>query len=96
MDQIDEVYYSLLGELVTPVPGVPDAFAEGEPCEKWYQEMYDAYERLRLRLNAGDEDPDVETIINSLLSIQHTLSRQMFRLGEQYGCRNPKDTPCAT
>lgn len=43
--------------------------------------MLDAYERLRERLGVGDEDADVEIMIDSLLSIQRELCLQMFDLG---------------
>ncbi len=78
----ERVYQSLIGLLVTPIPGVKDAFAEGMPCEQWYSEMLEAYARLRERLGVEDEDCDVEIMIQSFLSIQKELCIQMYR----YGC----------
>ena len=45
-----------------------------------YEEMLDAYARLRERLGVEDEDEDVEIIINSLLAIQQKLCLEMFYL----------------
>lgn len=84
MDKVDDVYYSLIGELVSQLPGIPNLFAEGMPCEKWYQEMLDAYEKLRERLGVCDEDEDVETMIHSFLMMQYALCVEMYRLGERH------------
>ena len=74
------VYESLIGELVIPLRNVPNAFEEGSVCERSYQEMLDAYARLRDRLGVVDEDSDVEIIIDSLLTIQRALCLKMFDL----------------
>ena len=74
------VYESLIGELVIPLRNVPNAFEEGSVCERNYQEMLDAYARLRDRLGVVDEDSDVEIIIDSLLTIQRELCLKMFDL----------------
>lgn len=74
------VYESLIGELVDPIENVPNAFEAGSYCEARYQEMLDAYERVRERLGVKDEDEDVEIIINSLLAIQRRLCLEMFEL----------------
>ena len=80
MDIAELVYESLIGELVEPIADVPNAFAPGSCCAERYQQMLDAYGRLRDRLGVIDEDPDVETVINSLLDIQRELCVEMFRL----------------
>ena len=85
LDTFDNmVYYTLLGEISQPfqVPGVENAYADGSECDRFYNEVCDAYERLRLRLGVRDEDPDVEIIIGNLLSIQHTLCLKMFHYGQ--------------
>ena len=74
------VYESLIGELVDPIKDVPNAFEPGRYCETRYQQVLEAYERLRGRLGAADEDPDVEIIIDSLLEIQRKLCVEMFDL----------------
>ena len=53
---IYDVYDTLQGEMIVPVPGVENAFAEGTPCERLYAEATEAYERLRERLGVVDED----------------------------------------
>ena len=75
------VYESLIGELIDPIQNVPNAFAPGSFCEGQYREMLDAYDRLRERLGVGDEDADVEIMIDSLLSILRELCLQMFDFG---------------
>ena len=80
MDHAELVYESLIGELVEPVRYVPNAFEAGSYCSERYQEVLDAYARLRERLGVVDEDDDVETIIDALLGIQRKLCLEMFRL----------------
>ena len=74
------VYESLIGELVDPIKDVPNAFEPGSYCETRYQQVLEAYERLRGRLGVTDEDPDIEIIIDSLLEIQRKLCLEMFEL----------------
>ncbi len=73
--EFEDIYYSLLVEMRTPhaVPG-------GE-CDRLYNEAMDAYERLCARLNKPGEDPDVEVVINNLLSIQRILCEKTFHYG---------------
>ena len=80
MKYAELVYESLIGELVDPIEGVPNAFASGSFYEKQYQEMLNAYARICDRLGSGDEDEDVEIIINSLLAIQRKLCMELFDL----------------
>ena len=60
------IYDSLQGLLINPHPEVKDLFQEGMPCEQWYAEMLDAYQRLCDRLGVCNEDDDVEIIITNL------------------------------
>ena len=83
MEIAEFVYESLIGELVVPIKGVPNAFEQGSFCEARYHEMLDAYERLRERLGVEDEDADVEQIIDSLLAIQRKLCLEMFALANR-------------
>ena len=80
MDIAELVYESLTGDLIVPIKGVPNAFESRSFCEGKYQEMLDAYARLRDRLGVIDEDADVEIIIDSLLAIQRELCLKMFDL----------------
>lgn len=82
----EDVYFTLIGEMSPPyaLPGVENAYADGSECDELWNSVCDAYDRLRSRLHIADEDPDVETIIGSLLSIQHTLCIKMFQYGAMY------------
>ena len=78
------IYESLQGTLIHPHPAVPNLFEDGMPCERWYADMLDAYQRICSRLGDEEEDQDVEIIINSLLSIQRELAFQMYRYGAKF------------
>ena len=81
----ENVYDSLQGELLEPVPGVENAFEDGKPCIQWYGDMLDAYERICTRLGQENEDSDCEIMINSLLEIQRTLCLKMYEYGKRFG-----------
>ena len=83
MNIAELVYESLIGELIDPIEDVPNAFAPESYCEGQYQQMLEAYARLRARLGEVDEDPDVEIMIDSLLEIQRCLCIEMFRLSNR-------------
>ena len=82
---IELVYDSLNGHLNEPLPQVENAFAVGSECERLYGEVLAAYGRLCERLGAGEEDEDVEMIINSLLEIQKRLCTAMYNYGALFG-----------
>ena len=68
------------------MPGVENAFAEGSLCLEEYSKILSAYANLCRRLGLDeDADTDVETIINSFLSIQEELCYRMYRYGALYG-----------
>lgn len=85
MDYIDRVYYTLLGELdaEAAISGVENAFAPGSLCDREYESLQAAYERLRRRLGAAGEDGDVETILSAMFAICHDVGRRMYRHGKQ-------------
>lgn len=87
---MERVYESMTDEIIEShkVPGVEFAFAEGSDCMELYCQAFDAYRRLRLRLNASDYDPDVEIIYNAFFKIQEILCYQMYRYGAQFGLRD--------
>lgn len=82
---IQEVYDSLRGELVIPLPGIENAFVQGGKCDCLYGQMLQAYDRICHRLAVEEEAPDVETIINALLDIQEELCEKMFLYGMKFG-----------
>lgn len=85
---MEQVYLSLLGELVHPLPGIPNAFAPGMPCDQLYHQVYDAKCRLNERLGA-DEDPDVECILDCFWDITRELCRRMYQLGAVHASTDP-------
>lgn len=84
---IDTVYQSVIGQLQLQhhLEGVEDLFAPGCPCDQYYEEMRNAYERLLVRLGEENEDSDLEIIISSMNAIQKEVSYQMYRYGVHYG-----------
>ena len=87
-EQILDVYETLIGVRAAAyrVPGVENLYEPGSPCAIGYENMLDAYARLRERLGiTGDDDEDVETIINSLMDIEKIVSLKMFEYGRKMG-----------
>lgn len=86
MDNIaaQSIYLTLTDALTEPyrVPGVENAFADGTPCAKLYKEIYEANQRICSRLGQQDDDPDVELIINNLLSITNLLCLKMYHYAQ--------------
>ena len=76
----EKIYLSMLGELTEPVPGVRNAFAPGQPCEKLYRQLYEAKCRLGERLG-DEEDADLETIVDAFFEINRQMCIRMYRLG---------------
>ena len=81
MEFAEAVYWSVQGLLEEPVEGVESAFCDGSVCEAAYEQMLEAYERLRQRLQVENEDADVECIINALQTITKELCLRMFEYG---------------
>ena len=81
MDYIDRVYYTVMGEMEESdaVPGVESAFLPGSVCDRAYEQVYAACERLRQRLGASDEVADVEVILGAMLTICREVGRRMYR-----------------
>lgn len=82
----EEIYDTMAGNTADAFryPGVENLFAPGSFCEEKYAEMLRAYWQLCDRLGV-EEDPDGETMINSLLEIQRELAIAMFLQGWQFG-----------
>ena len=88
MEKFSEaVYDTMIGQMLPAfcVPGVENLFSEGRECERAYEQMLEAYGRLRRRLDSGEEDADCEIIIDSLMTIQRKLALAMFRKGYEFG-----------
>lgn len=78
----EKIYLSMLGELTEPLPGVPNAFAPGQPCEKLYRQVYEAKCRLCDRLGEEEND-DLETILDCLFEINRRMCIGMYQLGRK-------------
>ena len=72
------------------MPGVENAFSGDSYCIKRYGHMLRAYERLCERLGTGEDDADVEVIINAFMDIQQELCYRMYRYGAQFGMGESK------
>lgn len=83
----EAVYETMTGQmnLLYQVPEVENLFEEGTACDSAYEQMLEAYGRLRQRLHSGEEDADCEILINALLEIQHHLAIAMFCKGYDLG-----------
>ena len=84
---IAETVYDSLQDLLIPacqLSWAPPIFVPGHPCYEAYEQMLSAYARLRLRLDSGDEDPDAEEMIDSLLTYSKLIALEMFRCGRIY------------
>ena len=92
-DMASQVYDSLLGNLIPEyaLGWVENIFVPGNPCHDEYSCMLEAYQRICRRLGSGEEDADLEIIVNSLLSHGEILAKEMFRYGMVYGRKDTVD-----
>ncbi len=81
MDYYDRIYYSLIGQLEeeAALPIVPNAFAVGSDCDRAYERMIAARNRVNAKLNA-DDDPDLAQMLTEMETIQRALCRQVMAL----------------
>ena len=81
-----QVLDSLLGHLLPEyhLNWVETIFVPGHPCYEEYGKMYDTYPVLCSRLGAGEEDPDVERMVDALLNHGRILALEMFEYGRKY------------
>ena len=64
---------------------VGSEYEPGMFCEKAYNELYEANQRLCERVGASDgEDEDVECIISNMMDIQEHLCKKMFEYGWKF------------
>ena len=62
---------------------VENEYAEGKPCSKLYEEVYNANRRLCKRLGV-EEDHDVEIIISNLMKIGEYECMKMYDYGVRF------------
>ncbi len=81
MDFYDEIYYSLMGNMVpeAALPWVPNVFVEGSECHNAYVRLLQARNRLLEKLGV-DEDPDLEAMQVEMDTIQYEICRQLMLL----------------
>lgn len=71
---------------------VKTEFEEDSLCERLYEEVYQTKERLNQRLGKeGEEDAEIEKIINSMFDICRIVGNKMYEYGKmdtskQIGC----------
>ena len=80
------VYESLMGELIPEyaLDWVEDIFVPGHPCYEEYVQMREAYQRICTRLGSGEEDSDLEIMVDALLSHCRIAAIMMFEYGVKY------------
>ena len=81
MDYYDKIYFSLIGELdeENALPIVPNLFAPGSICDKAYQRLVEARNRISAKLGQED-DPDLCQMLSEMDTIQRTLCREIMAL----------------
>ncbi len=81
MDYYDKIYYSLIGQLGAgaAMPIVPNAFAPGSDCDKAYDRLIQARNRVSAKLGCED-DPDLARMFTEMETIQRNLCRQIMEL----------------
>jgi len=86
VDIAEQVYETLLNTLEPEycVPWVKPVFIPGNPCYEAYCDMHSAYEQVRMRLGATEEDVDAEKMIDKLIEHGKLLAMEMFRYGMLY------------
>ena len=72
------------------MPGVENAFSGDDYCLERYGDVLEAYGSLCQRLGTGEDDTDVERIINAFLDIQRELCYRMYRYGARFGMGKSK------
>ena len=80
MYSFELIYDSMCGFLVEEcaLPDVYNAFVPGSYCDRQYERMRSAYERVCDRLKTGEEDPDLNIMVEAMENIQRELCRRIF------------------
>lgn len=81
----DMIYDIVIGavENESDYPEVKNEFGEDSLCERLYEEVYQMKEKLNERLGkAGEEDEDIEKIINNMFDICRIVGNKMYDYGK--------------
>ncbi len=83
MDHLDEIYYTLIGELEPSqaLSRVPNAFAPGSDCDKAYERLVAARNRVLDKLQTQDDD-DLNQMLAGAATIQRALCRMLINLSQ--------------
>lgn len=84
MPKVEDIYASMVGELIEPLEGIADEYAPGSYCDWLYSKAVLARERLCQRLGVSD-DPDLEVIFDSFCDLNAHLCRKMYEYGTASG-----------
>ncbi len=81
MDNYDNIYYTLIGELepLEEYAWVPNAFAPGSDCDKAYERLIAARDRVLAKLQAQDDD-DLNQMLTEMATLQRALCRKLLSL----------------
>lgn len=85
MVEKDKIYEIVIGAVENggEYPAIENVFAARSICEKLYDDIYSTKERLSERLGkTGEEDADVERIINEMFDICSIVGKKMFDYGK--------------
>ena len=79
----EQVYYTAIGMAVeaSRALGVIDQYGPEGNCHALYNRMRDAYDRLCARLGVGEEDSDLDEIVDLMEDICKEVAFEMFRCG---------------
>ena len=85
MCSFDVIYDSMCGFLTEEyaLPDVNNAFVPGSYCDRQYERMRSAYERVCNRLKTGEEDPDLDIMVDAMENIQRELCRRIFHYAKE-------------
>ena len=80
---LDDIYFTLTGQLIpeAEIPGIENAFAEGEECDIILGDIYDARDALLERLGIVGEDRDLEIMVSGYERMLKMIGQKMFLLG---------------
>lgn len=74
-------YLDLDNNAVKESKYVENEFSEEKMCQIAYAEILDAYQRICKRLDVGEEDKDIEIIMNNFNTIMEQLCMKMYDYG---------------
>lgn len=83
MKDVNDVYATMVGELLNPCEGVENEYAADSYCDRLYNNAWEARQRLCQRLQV-EEDPDLELIFDNFCDITSYLCRRMYEYGMKF------------